>query len=490
MSTPTTAQKSSGIKKSPAYMINSLITVAIMLIFGMLPPFAPITQLGMQVAGIFIGLIYGWTTVGLIWPSMLGMILLSLTSYGSINQVLIEGFGSSTVVMILFILIFAAAVTASGVSRFIAMWFVTRKLLLGRPWLFSGIFLFVSFLLSATVNTLASIIICWGILYDICLSLGYKKGDLYPALMILGVTIFATIGMGAFPYKLIPLLVLGAYQKMGGMAVNYFNFVCLYWVLMLVILLGYLLLCRFVFRADVSPIAGITADTFKDMTLTLNKRQKVTLGFLAALILLLLSPSLMPKGFILKTFLDSIGAAGTIMLVVLTMVCVKIDGKPLLEFRQMAIEGIQWDPLILTAAALPVVNALTAEGTGIKEFLIQALGPLLLGRSVLTFAIISLGLALVITNFANNGMTALIFMPVIVSFSSALGADPMAMVVLLIFIVHVAVMTPAACPMAAMLHGNTEWITTGQIYKYGGITVLWVLIVVLAVGLPLSEVLL
>ena len=114
MSTPTTAQKSSGIKKSPAYMINSLITVAIMLIFGMLPPFAPITQLGMQVAGIFIGLIYGWTTVGLIWPSMLGMILLSLTSYGSINQVLIEGFGSSTVVMILFILIFAAAVTASG----------------------------------------------------------------------------------------------------------------------------------------------------------------------------------------------------------------------------------------------------------------------------------------------------------------------------------------------------------------------------------------
>ena len=180
-------------------MINSLITVAIMLIFGMLPPFAPITQLGMQVAGIFIGLIYGWTTVGLIWPSMLGMILLSLTSYGSINQVLIEGFGSSTVVMILFILIFAAAVTASGVSRFIAMWFVTRKLLLGRPWLFSGIFLFVSFLLSATVNTLASIIICWGILYDICLSLGYKKGDLYPALMILGVTIFATIGMERFP---------------------------------------------------------------------------------------------------------------------------------------------------------------------------------------------------------------------------------------------------------------------------------------------------
>ena len=445
MSTPTTAQKSSGIKKSPAYMINSLITVAIMLIFGMLPPFAPITQLGMQVAGIFIGLIYGWTTVGLIWPSMLGMILLSLTSYGSINQVLIEGFGSSTVVMILFILIFAAAVTASGVSRFIAMWFVTRKLLLGRPWLFSGIFLFVSFLLSATVNTLASIIICWGILYDICLSLGYKKGELYPALMILGVTIFATIGMERFPTSSSP-----------------------YW----------------------SGCRQKRSAPKRRRTLTLNKRQKVTLGFLAALILLLLSPSLMPKGFILKTFLDSIGAAGTIMLVVLTMVCVKIDGKPLLEFRQMAIEGIQWDPLILTAAALPVVNALTAEGTGIKEFLIQVLGPLLLGRSVLTFAIISLGLALVITNFANNGMTALIFMPVIVSFSSALGADPMAMVVLLIFTVHVAVMTPAACPMAAMLHGNTEWITTGQIYKYGGITVLWVLIVVLAVGLPLSEVLL
>lgn len=489
MSTPTVKEPAK-TPKSFAYAIHCVITVAIMLIFGLLPPFAPITQLGMQVAGIFIGLIYGWTTVGLIWPSMLGMVLLGLTSYASINQVLIEGFGSNTVVMILFILIFAAAVTASGVSRFIAMWFVTRKLLLGRPWLFSGIFLFVSFLLSATVNTLASIIICWGILYDVCLSLGYKKGDLYPALMVLGVTIFATIGMGAFPYKLIPLLVLGAYQKMGGGLVNYFNFVCVYWGLMLVILLGYLLLCRFVFRVDVQPLASINDDTFKDMTLSLNQRQKVTLGFLLALIVLLLSPSLMPKGFFIKNFLDTIGAVGTIMLVVLTMVCVKVEGKPLMDFRQMAIEGIQWDPLILTAAALPVVNALTAEGTGIKEFLIQVLGPLLLGRSVLTFAIISLGLALLITNFANNGMTALILMPVVVSFSGALGANPMAMVVLLIFTVHVAIMTPAACPMAAMLHGNTEWITTGQIYKYGGVTVLLVLLVILALGIPLGNLLL
>lgn len=478
------------IKKNRTYAINSIVTVAIMVFFGMLPPFEPITQLGMQVAGIFIGLIYGWTTVGLIWPSMLGMVLLGLTSYATMNQVLIEGFGSNTVVMILFILIFAAAVTASGVSKFIAMWFVSRKLLLGKPWLFTGIFLFVSFLLSATVNTLAAIIICWGILYDVCLSLGYKKGDLYPALMVLGITVFATIGMGAFPYKLIPLLVLGAYQKMGGSAVDYFNFVCVYWSLMLLILFGYILLCRFVFRADVSPLAAINNETFKDMTLTLNKRQKITLGFLVALILLLLTPSLMPKGFILKTLLDTIGAAGTIMLVVLTMICVRVDGKPLIEFRQMAIEGIQWDPLILTAAALPVVNALTAEGTGIKEFLIQSLGPILLGRSALTFAIIALGLGLLVTNFANNGMTALILMPVIVSFSDALGANPMAMVVLLIFTVHVAIMTPAACPMAAMMHGNTEWISTGQIYKYGGITVLLVLVIILAAGIPLGNLLL
>jgi len=57
---------------------------------------------------------------------------------------------------------------------------------------------------------------------------------------------------------------------------------------------------------------------------------------------------------------------------------------------------------------------------------------------------------------------------------------------LIIFCVHLALLTPAASPMAAMLHGNKEWIATATIYKYGIIAVLVTGVLLMVVGLPLA----
>lgn len=50
-------------KKSMTYYINSVITIVIMFGFGQLPAPAPITPLGMQILGIFLALLFGWTFV-------------------------------------------------------------------------------------------------------------------------------------------------------------------------------------------------------------------------------------------------------------------------------------------------------------------------------------------------------------------------------------------------------------------------------------------
>lgn len=86
-------------KKTISYYLHMIITLLLMFGFGLFPAPEPMTALGMKVIGIFLGLLYGWTTCGLIWPSLLGMIALALSGALSIKEVLIGGFGNETTLL-------------------------------------------------------------------------------------------------------------------------------------------------------------------------------------------------------------------------------------------------------------------------------------------------------------------------------------------------------------------------------------------------------
>lgn len=65
-------------KKSIKYYIHIAIMILIMFGFGKLPAFGPVTPLGMNIIGVFLGLLYGWSCVDLICPSMVGILSLIL----------------------------------------------------------------------------------------------------------------------------------------------------------------------------------------------------------------------------------------------------------------------------------------------------------------------------------------------------------------------------------------------------------------------------
>ena len=68
---------------SPAYVINSVVTLAIMIGFKLVVPASePLTPLGVEVLGIFLGMLYGWLVVGdVVWPSIAGLVCLGSVSY-------------------------------------------------------------------------------------------------------------------------------------------------------------------------------------------------------------------------------------------------------------------------------------------------------------------------------------------------------------------------------------------------------------------------
>ena len=58
-------------------IINSVIGVAIMFVFRFLPlNLTGVTEIGMQIIGIFLGTLYLWTFVDVLWPSLLAIVMI------------------------------------------------------------------------------------------------------------------------------------------------------------------------------------------------------------------------------------------------------------------------------------------------------------------------------------------------------------------------------------------------------------------------------
>lgn len=452
--------------------------------FGQLPPIDPITPLGMNIVGIFIGLLVGWMTIGLIWPSILGCVALVLIGGMSVADVLAGGWGSTTQMLIFFMIVVAGIVEQSGVSRFIAMFLITRKWVLGKPWVFTFVFLGAAFLLAAVTSTIPTIIICWSIWYSICAQVGYKPYQPFPSFMVVGVVMAATFGLSVFPFRPVGILVFGILQDLSGLTVNYLTYTCFTLPLCLLCILLFTLLGKLVFHIDVSLLKNLNEESFKDVDLSLNKQQKAILIFVAVLIVLLLVPSVLPQTFFLAAILKKLDAVGTAMVLVALMCALKVDGKPILNFKEVCSKGMQWDVLMLTAVVMPLSSVLTADETGVTNFLLNVLSPLFEGRSAITFLMIAVFSAVIITNFAVNNVVGAILLPVFYPFALQLGIAPLALTSLLVFTCHFALLTPAASPMAALLHGNTQWCRGTDIYKYGILIVISSMIVSWVVGIP------
>ncbi len=121
-------------KKSQAgYYIHSAISLIIMFGFGQLPAVEPLTPLGMNLIGIFLGVLYGWIFVEIVWPSLAGLLALMLIGGMKPKVLLAKSFGDPIVQMMFFIFVFCATISHYGLSRFISLWFISRSWLRGRP---------------------------------------------------------------------------------------------------------------------------------------------------------------------------------------------------------------------------------------------------------------------------------------------------------------------------------------------------------------------
>lgn len=454
-----------GGSKNIAYYINSLITVVLMIGIGFLPAPDPMTPMGMKVLGIFIGALYGWTTVNTVWPSILVLTLLGMSGFMPVKDAFMQAFGNDTVLFLLFLYVFCYVIDTAGITKYFAAKLIGQKFIQGKPWLLAGMIFIAAYICSALTSVVASMILCWSMIYSMVEKMGYQKKDAYPTILIIGVTYFSIMGYSAMPFKLGFPTLAGLVGQMTGLAVDPLKYLIMGLWLSVLLLIAWLFVCKFFLRPDVSKClaAGeISTDTTAEK---LDGRQKLILSLMGLMIVLMLLPSvfLTSSNAFIQT-LNRIGLTGIVALFDGLFIFLRYQGKPLIDYHAAFKHGIYWDVIFLLGAAMVLSKGLTSESTGIQAALKVLFDPILAGHGTLIFMLLSLGIALILTNFCNNFVVMVTLLPIMATFSNEIGGNFVVFALALQYMCATALLTPAASPMAAVMHGN-DWLDKKAIYR-------------------------
>ena len=483
-------------KKRPKnlfYWINSIIVFVLMFGVGQLPPFGQVTPLGMQILGIFVGVLYGWCTVSLIWPSLVGMVAVGATDYCTVVESFGAGFGAEVPLTVIVVYVLGAYVEESGLISYMANWFISRKIGEGRPWVFTLLIFAAAYVMSAFVSLYASVIILWMIFYKICDQIGEPRQTKYTAMVISGIVIICGLTGVLFPFKAFAVIQLGLTQKAleTTLDINFMSWTAYNFIVSVVVITVYLLVCKLVLRPDLSRVKEAGAKYAYLRNEKMNRQQKIAMGVLAAFIIGLMLPSILPKTIPAIGFLSKMGiiGLGTICMIVLAMVKTKED-KSYVHIPELISKGVNWEMIILIAATMPLCNALEAEECGVLKTIIAWMTQTFSSLSGTMFLVVIVALFLITTQVTHNLVLMLVFTPVLTKMGVSFGVNPLLVMMLIFYTAMTAYATPAASSNAALIFGNKEWVATKDAYLTGILILLVAFAVLIGVAIPLGQIML
>ena len=471
------------LKGKPAYYINCAIVVLIMLFFRLLPPFGSITEVGMGCLGIFIGAIYGWLTVGMLWPSLFGLVAYGLTGYVTVDEAMIQGFGSNNVLVLIMVFGLLGIMETSGLAHWLAMKIVTSPIAAGRPWVLAFLLLFASYIIVALTCSFGSAMLIWVIFYSIVDTNKIVKGK-YTSFIIASIIATAILGGQLFPFAVPVVLMTGAFSGVAGAEAvpGFVPYVVWMFVISMIIMVLWLVVSKFVYR--IKP-PEINLDSLKKPE-PLTSYQKITLTVLSLFIVGLVLAGVLPDNWMLTIALNALSVKGLAALIIAVLILLNFaQGRSFNDYMKSA----NWEILVVMALITILSNSLSDETTGILATVTSILEPVFSGKGMIAFLILITLIPLIITNVLNSLVVGILFIPISYNFAVQMGFDPTVLFVMLVQLTSIAPSMPSGSAPAAMLYGNTEWITGREALKYGaGFSVVsWVVITL--IGIPFGMVL-
>ena len=474
---------STEVKKDHKYL-HFAITLAIMLLFRFIPPIGSITPYGMAIIGIFIGMIYGWSVDAgnLIWTSLLGLFALALTDYGTAGNALAAAFGNESVMLMLLGMFFLGMLQDSNLTQWLSNKLLSAKFTHGRPWLLTALIVIGPALATILVNQTLVALIMFVVYQSIFEQAGYKKGDLYPAMVLMGFMVVCSVAFSLLPFRGWCLMTVGMAMQ-SGVNINMGGWIISESVTLIVTCIGWMVVMFITPGCNVDRLKNVDITKYQKELKPLNKRQKVVLFILVANIVGCIFLSFAAGDTGIRMYFGKIGVYGWVIFLIALAMIWKVDGEPVLN-KKTAPSYFYWDLILVVASAMVVAGQITDEATGITAAIGQLIAPLF-GLSNFMFLFILGMITFILTNFANNVAVTITMMTI--AMAMAAQADFNLQAALMVITVYgvIGLLTPAGSVNGAMIHAH-EFTTTKSAYISGIIMIVFLTIVMALVLIPLG----
>ncbi len=447
---------------------------------------------GWTAATVFIGMLWLWVFVETFWSSLIGVLLIAFSPHFPLPQFMAQYMGNPTTFLIFFILFFSAALTKSNVVVYISNYLLTRKYLQGRPYMLMLAILIAAYAGAWFDGGLGTVFLIWPVTYLILTEAGYKPGDKVSTFMVGNVIAGLVFALLTNIIKGPVLFMSSGYTNyvsnnpnLGLEHINVASWTLFTAILCVITTILLFLGARFILKLDVEAIKNFDTEKLKNKPLPpMNWKQKTLLYLFAIYIAWMVIPSLLPQTIPFIAYCKSKAFAGSMALFAV-MIIIKRKNEPLIKLPEVA-AAVPWGLYFLLAAALYFGGILTNPKTNIPILLEMLISNALQGLDFIPFLLLTMLLAIVATNLMNSIVTGIIGSPIIASVALNYGFPALPIVVLFLFILMSAMLTPAAGVPGAMLHGNKEWLPGKAAMSYAVFFTIVISIVTVAVGIPLA----
>lgn len=480
-------------KSNLSYYINSAIVVLLMFLVPMIPPFGQITAMGMKVLGVFVGMLYGWLTVGFVWPSMLGLIMVGFTGATDISKALSAGFGNINLVIYSILgFMFATYLDACNLTGAIAGYFMSKKFIDKKPYVLVGLFFAVAYILAALVGIFAGIFVTWAILYKVIDLCGYERQSLKVTYLVAMIPFAAVAGMIFPPFHATAIMYTGLVAEViggiVGQSISYSGWMAFQLITAILMMLCYLAVGKFIFKFDFALMANVEHFSYLK-TEKMNFEQKFGMADLILLVIILLIPEFLPEG-IVKTTLAAFGVGGGFLLAIMLPAFVKgKDGKPLADIK-VCMAGVSWEVIWMLIATGPVSAAMQSADCGIVATMVGAVTSMFGDMHWMVFTFLTALVLGLLTQITHNVIIAIVLFGPFALVCQNLGGNPTIWFIVNFWMNMAAFMTPAASVNSALIFGNTEWVAPKYAYLTGTIWFVINLLVVCLTSFTIGNVLL
>lgn len=481
--------------RGAAAIVGGILVLVLMLV---MPPPAPITEIGMARLGLLGFAIIWWVAA----PLPLAFTTIAMLGVGiAIGALSVNAAFAHSSSWILWFVIgsfgLAAALEATGVNRRFALAFLDLPWARGSSRRFLMMFMVSATAMSAFMANTVVAVIWLSLALKIYEMLGVDRSDPMVESNTLGIAWAANIGGIATPVgngTNAPAIALIAAAT--GVTVSFLQWTIIGTVLTLIFTATALLVFRFTVPAGSDAFARPEASAFiaeeRRRLGPMPPAEKWAIGWFVCAVFLWFVPDL--ARFVASKETADFLQRNLHMSVPALLVPVAMCLVPVPDARRRYVltwpewmSGVDWGLVIFIGGVMGLGTAVGEDVTGLPAYVRAVLQPSLGGLSEYTFVLVMCAGVMLVTSLISNMVTLAIFVPLGLTLAQSLGvADPVALGIVLGIGPSLDYMLPSGTTTNAIVAGS-GYLRVSTMVRHGAVLFLIHALLLALVGYPLAK---